>query len=457
MKSIFSWLLAATLVLLASLAGATNVRASTPKLSAAEIQIVKHVDDHYGETLALLETAVNINSGTNNFPGVSATADLFEPRLQKLGFKTWREDMGTVKRGVHLFATHPGTGPRLLLIGHLDTIFEPSSGFLKWKVLGNGFASGPGAGDMKGGDVVLLETLEALQAAGELSKMNISVALTGDEETPGADTDGSYTTTRSTLINLGKNTDYVLGFEPATGNMNSIKTYRRGSSTWFLTMAAKTGHSSIVFNKNMGPGAAYPVTKILSRFYQDLRTDPSITFNVGHIVSGSAIDRDTPYSAKVSGKDNVIAAKTEVYGDIRFLTPEILQDTRKKMSSIIDEEVSAINAEYDAEAHVSSTFTYADRYPAMVETPGNLALLDKLSTASTDLGFGSLAHYTANGGAADASFVAPFVSGVVDGLGPFTVGMHSKDEIVDLSSIKTSAKRAAVFMLRLKNEARASR
>jgi glutamate carboxypeptidase len=429
--------------------GAKYSQAANRTVSAAESQIVKYIDDHHAEALTLLETAVNINSGTNNFAGVSAVADLFEPRLQKLGFKTWREDMKTVKRGVHLFATHKGSGPRMLLIGHLDTIFEPESGFLKYKDLGNGMASGPGVGDMKGGDVVLLQVLEALQASGELAGMNISVAFTGDEETPGMDTDGTYNTTRSTLIDMGKQSDYVLAFEPATGNMNSIKTYRRGSSTWFMTMKAKTGHSSLVFNKDMGPGANYPVSFILSRFYRDLRTDHALTFNLGHVIGGTKIDRDTPYSAKVMGKDNVIPAVAEVYGDIRFLTPQILQDTRDKMRNIMTEEIDAINDEYDEKAHVSGTITFGDRYPAMVETAGNLELLGKLSTASVDLGFGPLVHFTANGGAADASFVAPYVKGVVDGLGPFTSGMHSTDEVSDLNSVKVAAKRAAVFMLRL--------
>jgi glutamate carboxypeptidase len=439
------------LVLMSAVVGVRRLHAAPPALSPSELKMVSFIDDHYADTLTFLETAVNINSGTNNLAGVVAVADLFEPRLQKLGFKTWREDLKAVKRGVHLFASHQGnpSNPKLLLIGHLDTIFEPESGFLQWKDLGNGYASGPGAGDMKGGDVVLLQVLEALNAAGELSNMNITIAMTGDEETPGPDPDGGYATSRSTLVNLGKQTDYVLAFEPCTGDINSAKTFRRGSSTWFLTASAKTGHSSLIFNKDMGPGSIYPISKILARFYSDLRSDKALTFNTGHFIAGTLIERDSPYSAKMIGKDNVIAAKTEVYGDIRFLTPEILRETREKMKAIMTEEIEAINQEYDPVAHVKSEITYADRYPAMIETKGNLALLAGYSAANQDLGFGPVTRFTANAGAADASFVAPDVKGVIDGLGPFTIGMHSNDEVVNLESIKLTAKRAAVFTLRL--------
>lgn len=445
-----SYLVSATLLVLTAV-GANHLLAARPTLSSVENQIVKYVDDHHQEAVSRLETAVNINSGTNNFAGVSAVADLYEPRLQKMGFTTWREDMKSVKRGVHLFASHKGKAgaPRLLLIAHLDTIFEMDSGFLTYKDLGNGTAAGPGVGDMKGGNEVLLHTLEALNASGALNDMNVTVAFSGDEETPGADADGTYTSTRATLISLGQQADYVLAFEPITVKLDTIKTYRRGSSTWFLTADAKGGHSSLIFGKGNGPGAIYPVSKIMGRFYSDLRTDPSLTFNIGHFAGGALVERDTAYSAKVSGKDNVIPVRSEVYGDIRFLNAQILKDTRDKMKELVADELAKINAEYDAPAQAKADITFGDRYPAMEETAGNLALLGLLSTVSSDLGFGPLVRFTGNAGAADVSFVSPSVKGAIDGLGPFTSGIHSKDEVVDLNSIKLAAKRTAVLMLRM--------
>ena len=83
--------------------------------------------------LALLETAVNINSGTQNFAGVRAVGDLFRKEFDALGFKTTWVDGSGFKRAGHLVADHPGKGPRIILIGHLDTVFEPDSPFQKFR------------------------------------------------------------------------------------------------------------------------------------------------------------------------------------------------------------------------------------------------------------------------------------------------------------------------------------
>src|SRR6476620_11194791 len=97
--------------------------------SRAELAIVAAVDAGNADALALLEKAVNINSGTHNFPGVRAVGDLFRGEFDALGFKTTWVDGAAFQRAGHLIADHPGKGPRVLLIGHLDTVFEPDSPF----------------------------------------------------------------------------------------------------------------------------------------------------------------------------------------------------------------------------------------------------------------------------------------------------------------------------------------
>src|SRR5260221_13531054 len=94
--------------------------------------------------LALLETSVNINSGTHNFAGVRAVGDLFRKELDALGFKTTWVDGAPFKRAGHLVADHPGKGPRILLIGHLDTVFERDSPFQRFPRIDYRTATGPG-------------------------------------------------------------------------------------------------------------------------------------------------------------------------------------------------------------------------------------------------------------------------------------------------------------------------
>src|SRR6478672_11197403 len=152
-------------VLLLCLAAAAALQ--TP--SSAERSIASAVDAGNADALALLERAVNINSGTHNFPGVRAVGDLFRREFDALGFKTSWVDGSGFKRAGHLIAEHPGKGPRTVLIGHLDTVFEPDSPFQKFEKVDAKTAKGPGIIDMKGGDVIILAALKALKSAGTLA------------------------------------------------------------------------------------------------------------------------------------------------------------------------------------------------------------------------------------------------------------------------------------------------
>src|SRR5262252_8222205 len=97
--------------------------------SSAERSIVAAVDAGNPAALTLLEKVVNINSGTHNFPGVRAVGDVFRQELAALGFTTTWVDGSAFHRAGHLIANHPGPGPRVVLIGHLDTVFERDSPF----------------------------------------------------------------------------------------------------------------------------------------------------------------------------------------------------------------------------------------------------------------------------------------------------------------------------------------
>src|ERR1700741_3641400 len=125
-------------------------------LSPAEQIMVRTVDAEQARTTAMLQRFVDQNSGTMNLSGVEAVRRMVEPEFQQLGFKTEWIDMKRAGRAGHLVARHVGSRSkkRLLLIAHLDTVFEPDSPFQRWLPEGN-FAHGPGAGDDKGGIAVI--------------------------------------------------------------------------------------------------------------------------------------------------------------------------------------------------------------------------------------------------------------------------------------------------------------
>jgi glutamate carboxypeptidase len=180
------------------------------RLSAAEQAMTRTIDAEQERTIAMLEKWVNQNSGTMNHEGVEIVGQMLRAELEPLGFEVEWIDMSAVNRAGHIFARHKGNGrgKRMLLIGHLDTVFEPDSPFQSWERKGD-WAVGPGTVDDKGGMAVIIAALRAMHRAGTLTDADIIVALTGDEEDAGRPLEIS----RGDLIAAGKWADVALDFE----------------------------------------------------------------------------------------------------------------------------------------------------------------------------------------------------------------------------------------------------
>src|SRR4030095_2581931 len=146
------------------------------QLSTAETKMVQTVDAEQERTLGMLEKWVNQNSGSLNVTGVTTVGEMLRAELEPLGFKVQWIDMRSTGRAGHIVATHKGNGKgkRMLLIGHLDTVFEPDSPFQRWERRGNQ-GVGPGSGDDKGGMAVIVAALRSMNAAGTLKDANIEV------------------------------------------------------------------------------------------------------------------------------------------------------------------------------------------------------------------------------------------------------------------------------------------
>lgn len=404
-------------------------------LSQTEAQIAAYIDTHQDEAIALLEKVVNINSGTQNFEGVRKVHDVFAPEFQAIGFETRWIPMDMAHRAGHLFAERKGNkGKRVLLIGHLDTVFEKDSPFQKFERISPAVARGPGTVDMKGGDIAILYALKAMHAAGALDGTQIVVVFTGDEESAG----DPMATARKDLIDVAKRSDAALEFEQGIGGPNSVTVARRGSTSWTLRIKGKPGHSSGIFSPDAGAGAIYEASRILHSFYEELRGEKNLTFNAGLIVGGNVAEVKQGIG-NASGKPNIIPQTATITGDIRTLTLEQLARTQERMRAIVEKNLP----------HTSAEITFDEGYPPMAPTDGNTALLRDIQGVSRDLGFGP-AEVIDPGkrGAADVSFVAPFVA-CLAGLGPSGEGAHAVGETVDLTSLPQVTKRAALLVHRL--------
>lgn len=406
------------------------------KLSSKEKKIIQHVARNHAAALALLEEVVNVNSGTMNPEGVKKVGALFRQAFDEIGFETtWIDMPEEMQRGGHLFAEKKGNkGKRLLLIGHLDTVFEPDSPFQKY-MLQDTIAKGPGANDMKGGNVIALYALKALHDAGVLESSQIIVAFHGDEEKTGKPLDIS----RRDIIEAAKRSDIALGFETASG-FNYATVARRGSSGWKLEVTGKSAHSSGIFNERVGAGAVFETARILNAFYEEVKGEEFLTFNPGVLLGGTQVDFDTAFSTgSAFGKSNVVARKAVVAGGLRFISKEQLAKARAKMREITQRNLP----------HTSATISFTDSYPAMGPTEGNMEVLKVLNQVSIDLDLGEVKPYDpGKRGAADISFVAAYVDGL-DGLGAMGGGAHSPREYVDLRTFEDLTKRAALLIYRL--------
>ena len=434
-------LLAAALTL--SLAAPAEAR-----LSGAEQSMIRTVDAEQARTLGMLETWVDQNSGTLNVAGVTAVGKRLRAELEPLGFKVEWIDMSAAGRAGHIVARHAGSpnAKKLLLIGHLDTVFELDSPFQRWVREGDK-AHGPGAGDDKGGMAVMVAALRAMNSAGTLKRADITIVLTGDEEDAGS----PISLARRDLIAEGKKADVALDFEglaqvegPA-GLLDMGSIARRSAGSWTLTVTGKSAHSSGVGQPGTGYGAIYELAWIIDQFRRELPED-KLTFNVGLIGGGQSAQMDEgKIRLQATGKTNIIAATAVARGDLRAISPEQIERTRAKMRAIVAQSLPGAKAAISFDE---------DSYPPMPPTAGNRALLGRLNAINRDLGLAEMGELDPlKRGAGDISFVAQDVDGLV-GLGSASDGDHTPAETVDVPSIFKQAKRAAILMSRLAAERR---
>ncbi len=397
--------------------------------------ISKAVQVQIAPAVELLEVVVNINSGTMNHAGVRKVGEVFDRELTAIGFKTAWHSMESVNRAGHLFAEYGHGGVCQLLIGHLDTVFEKDSPFQRYSRDGN-IAVGPGVNDMKGGDVVIVSALKVLKEIGALQQGRYIVALIGDEEKSGQ----PKSVSRHHLIEAAKGCDVALGFEYAAG-LNAATIARRGSSGWMLEVDGVRAHSSRIFSDQVGSGAIFEAARILSTFHNQLSGERYLTFNPGVIIGGTEIDYDPAQNAgRVFGKTNVVAQTLRVQGGLRTLSRSQELAARARMREITSQ---------DNLPQTTARISFTDGYPPMAPTAGNLALLEMLSEASEDLGYGAVTAYDPGlRGAADVSFVAEYVD-AIDGIGAEGQGAHALNEQIDLSTLPLLIERAALLMYRI--------
>ena len=409
--------------------------------SKKEKLLLSSIDSRTSNAIILLKKVVNINSGTMNFDGVRKVGSVFSDELKAIGFETRWIAGDSFNRAGHLIAFHKGNkGPRILLIGHLDTVFERDSPFQSYTMLNDSIMKGPGAADMKGGDVVIILAMQALHDAGLLKDLAIEIVMSGDEELSGK----PLALSKKDLIEAGQRADIALAYEDGDGLSTTAVVCRRGSSDWTLTVKGNAAHSSLIFTEGVGAGAIFNASRILNEFYVSLSKEENLTINPGVILGGNKISYDTiTNTGNTFGKNNIVSQDVIVKGDLRTTSTQQLNKARKTMADIVDANYPGTDA----------TIEFGDGgYPPMTLTEGNKKLLSFYNQVSLDLGFGSeTAVDPRKAGAADVSFVNESVQMAIDGIGLPGNDGHTVNETANIYYLSIEAKRSAVLIYRLTN------
>jgi glutamate carboxypeptidase len=367
---------------------------------------------------------------------VHRMADLYAPVLTALGFETrWIPMPDSVGRAGHLVAERRGTNGRcVLLIGHLDTVYEADSPFQRFERQGER-AVGPGTNDMKGGNTVILWALQALQSVGALEGAHIIVVFTGDEESVGR----PQSVARRDLVDTARRCQVALEFETAVedAGVEYATIARRSATGWRLETTGRTAHTSGIFAPDVGAGAAFEAARILHRFYDELR-EQYVTFSAGLLAGGTTAEL-TGDRASAEGKTNVVPHTVLVSGDLRTLSPEQEQRLRDRMRAIVADHLPG----------TSAAITFHDGYPPMAPTEGNRRLYDQLNRVTADLGLSPMRILPPEQrGASDASFAAPYTD-VLSGMGVYGGSSHAPGEWIDLSTFGRQITRTAILVYRL--------
>ncbi len=399
-----------------------------PAISAEERAMVEWLGEREDDMLALLERVTNINSGSLNRAGLEAVAAVFDEELRELGFTTSRLPGELIEMpscpgsdysidlSDHLLARRPGDGKRLLLMGHIDTVFPPESPFQTFHREGDTIR-GPGVADMKGGIVVMLYALKALQAAGALDAAAFTVLLNSDEEM------GSLSS-RKHLEEEALGHDWGLVFE-SSGN-DTMTRRRKGLGQARLVIHGRAAHSGGAHEEGLSAikELAYKIVEIESM--TDYET--GLTVNVGVINGGEA--------------RNTISPCAEALIDLRYPQPEQGIAAAARWEEIFGQVYS-----YPVDGGITSESYVNLHRPPKIPTAESDYLLEKAIAIGRLLG--QDIGITDSGGGTDGSLTQAVGLPTIDSLGIAGSGAHSNREQARASSLVERAALSAVLMHRL--------
>ncbi|HEY7847963.1 MAG TPA: M20 family metallopeptidase [Candidatus Limnocylindria bacterium] len=352
--------------------------------------------------LAELETLVNIDCGSYTAAGVNRIADRVAASLTELGAEVERiahsPAPGELQLGDLVIGRLAGDGPRRLLIGHMDTVFDEGTCAARPFHVQGQRALGPGTSDMKGGLLAGLHALAALREFGE--RPAVTYVANPDEEI-GSIFSGAH------IRRLAPEHDVTLVLESARAN-GDIVSARKGIADLELAFTGRAAHAGVEPEK--GRSAILAAARQVVALHELNGRWPDVTLNAGVIAGGT--------------RPNVVPAECRLQLDLRGATADAFDAARA--------EVERLAADSPVDGVTCRIRELANHRP-MEKTPATARLADLAIAIAGDLGFEL--RDTATGGASDANTTAGLGVPTLDGLGPIGGDDHSADEWLDMASV----------------------
>ncbi|HXC75408.1 MAG TPA: hydrolase [Sphingomicrobium sp.] len=372
-----------------------------------------------------------VNSGSRNLAGLGEVAGLLADAFAALPGEVRFEDpapveavdtaghTNAIEHGRHLHLTvRPDAPVRLLLTGHMDTVFGVDHEFQQTRWLEHGVLNGPGVADMKGGLAVMLAALQAVEHSPLAGRLGYEVVINSDEEV------GSPASA-ALLARAAQGKRAALTYEPAALPDGTLAGARPGSGNFAIVVHGRSAHAGR--NPEDGRNALLAAA--------DLALHLAAGKYPGLSVNPSRIDGGSP--------SNVVPDLAILRVNLRPRTP----DDEERARDLIDTAVTAIAAERDVRIEVHGGF---GRAPKPL-TPDAEALFELVKRAGADLGQ-SIA-WQPTGGVCDGNNIAACGVPVVDTMGVRGGKIHSMEEYLITDSLQERAALSALTIMRLAGEA----
>ena len=382
----------------------------------AELLMEQYLDD--------LKTTVNIDSGTYTKAGIDQVAAYLEERFQSFGFSTRIEQQE--KYGNHLVATHTGSapnGPRILLIGHIDTVFpEGEAGRRPFAISaknGGHIATGPGVLDMKSGVLIGMYGLHILIDAREANYQSVTFVCNSDEEI------GSPNS-KPLIEELAKQSDAAIVLEPGCA-LATVVSSRRTSGQYRVEVRGVSAHAGVEPQK--GRNAILELSYQVQKMQALNGTVPGTTLSVGVIHGGERTNVVPDYAyfdmdVRASDQAGIQAIEAAMR---RVVTQNVLQGTKITLSGYM----------------LVQPFERNER---------NAWLIQLVKEAGSELGLNI--EDVGSGGASDANNAAAVGVPTIDGLGAGGGLAHNPGEYIELDYLPTRIALLAGLVQKIGDRAR---